>query len=122
LTSQLDKRGIAFIEIKEERANQSLKSLLDTNNSKSNSNISSVLRKHFRGTIIANCKFAAETGIALIRRGDADMVSFGRLYIGNPDLAERIINNKQIYEKMDFNTFYGYELGQKGYTDYSRSI
>ena len=30
-------------------------------------------------------------GIEKIRNGEADMINFGRLYISNPDLAERII-------------------------------
>jgi N-ethylmaleimide reductase len=42
--------------------------------------------------LIGNDSFNAESGIQKIRSGDCDMVSFGQLYIGNPDLAERIIN------------------------------
>ncbi len=46
------------------------------------------------------------------------MVSFGKLYISNPDLAERICKGLKLNEKWDFTTFYGYQLGAKGYTDY----
>ena len=46
------------------------------------------------------------------------MVSFGRLYVSNPDLAERIINGWPVNKDWDYKTFYGHELGAKGYTDY----
>ena len=48
------------------------------------------------------------------------MISFGRLYISNPDLAERIINNKIVNYRWNAETFYGYHHGAKGYTDYER--
>lgn len=44
------------------------------------------------------------------------MISFGQLYVGNPDLAERIINKWEINTKLDKPTFYA--KGPKGYTDY----
>ena len=46
------------------------------------------------------------------------MVSFARYYIANPDLAERLINGWQIATNWDYHTYYGYELGAKGLTDY----
>jgi len=48
------------------------------------------------------------------------MISFGQLYIGNPDLAERIINGYEINTKLDKSTFYGNAHGPKGYLDYPR--
>jgi N-ethylmaleimide reductase len=48
--------------------------------------------------------------------GDADMVSFGRLYISNPDLGYRILNNKKINDKWNMATFY--TPGPEGYVDY----
>lgn len=45
----------------------------------------------------------------------ADGVSFGRSYISNPDLAERISNDWEITD-YDRSTFY--TPGPKGYTDY----
>ena len=46
------------------------------------------------------------------------MVSFGRLYISNPDLAERIVNGWPVNSNWDLKTFYGVEHGAKGLTDY----
>jgi len=48
------------------------------------------------------------------------MISFGQLYIVNPDLAERIIHKKEINTKLDKTTFYGNHLGAKGYLDFSK--
>lgn len=45
------------------------------------------------------------------------MVSFGRLYISNPDLAERIIKNQELNHKWDWATFFS-PLNPKGYIDY----
>lgn len=46
------------------------------------------------------------------------MVSFGRLYISNPDLTERILKGQEINNKWEFATFYGSHHGAKGYVDY----
>ena len=69
--------------------------------------------------IVANNSFTPETGIEIIRSGDADMVSFGRLYISNPDLAERILNDWPLNKDLDMKTLYGHTLGALGYTDYA---
>lgn len=53
----------------------------------------------------------AEQAIA----GGADLVAFGKAYIANPDLVERLRRNAPLNEP-DKTTFYG--GGEKGYTDY----
>lgn len=68
--------------------------------------------------MIANDSFEPESGIEKIRKGEADMISFGRLYISNPDLAERIIKGQEVNKNWDVKTFYGCQHGEKGYTDY----
>ena len=35
------------------------------------------------------------------------MVSFGRLYVSNPDLAERIVNGWEVNSEWDSKTFFG---------------
>jgi len=45
------------------------------------------------------------------------MISFGRLYISNPDLAERLVQNQKLNHKYDQKTFYG-NLKPEGYVDY----
>ena len=77
------------------------------------------IAKHFRplyhGTLMINGGFTQETGNAVIERGEADLVAFGKPFISNPDLAERFENNLALAE-WDQNTFY--TPGKKGYLDY----
>lgn len=84
--------------------------------------ICEVLRPHFNGLLIVNEQVTGETGIQKIREGKCDLASFGRFYISNPDLAERIINNQEINTNFDYYTAFrgqnGENLGEKGYTDY----
>lgn len=77
------------------------------------------IAKHYRplykGTLMINAGFDQEKGNAVIERGDADLVSFGKLYISNPDLVARFAENLPLAE-WDQDTFY--TPGKKGYTDY----
>jgi N-ethylmaleimide reductase len=57
-------------------------------------------------------KALAEQALA---NGAADLVAFGKLYISNPDLVERLRRNAPLNDA-DKTTFYG--GGAKGYTDY----
>lgn len=68
--------------------------------------------------IIANEQFDSETGLAKIRSGNADMISFGKLYISNPDLAERLEKGQPLNTNWDLKTFFGTEHGKSGYSDY----
>lgn len=72
-------------------------------------------RPMYRGTLIINSGFDREKGNAIIERGDADLVAFGRPFISNPDLAERFAGNLPLTE-WEQATFY--TPGKKGYTDY----
>jgi 2,4-dienoyl-CoA reductase-like NADH-dependent reductase (Old Yellow Enzyme family) len=75
-----------------------------------------ILRPNFGGTIIANGGLDPASGAALLASGQADMVSFGRRYIANPDLVERIRQGGP-YNDGDPFTFYG--GGARGYLDYA---
>ena len=79
------------------------------------------IAKHFRplydGTLMINAGFTQETGNKVIADGDADLVSFGKLYVSNPDLVERFENDIELAE-WDEDTFY--TTGKKGYTDYPK--
>jgi len=52
---------------------------------------------------------------AAIARGEADMISFGQLFIANPDLVERLRRGAPL-NTPDPSTFY--TGGEKGYLDY----
>ncbi len=74
------------------------------------------LRDAFGGTYIVNGGFDYTRAQASLARGDADHVSFGRLFLANPDLPERFAKHAPL-NSPDHATFY--EGGEKGYTDYS---
>lgn len=73
------------------------------------------LKEAFGGHVIANEGLSPESAATKIRDGIADSASFGRLYISNPDLVERIGLSASLAE-FDAQTFY--TPGAKGYTDY----
>jgi 2,4-dienoyl-CoA reductase-like NADH-dependent reductase (Old Yellow Enzyme family) len=66
--------------------------------------ICEVLRPHFNGLLIANEQITNETGIQKIRDGKCDLASFGKWYVSNPDLAERILANQEVNQKFDYMT------------------
>ena len=72
-------------------------------------------RPIFRGTLIANVKMTAERGNRLIEEGLADLVAYGRPYIANPDLVERLAAGAPLAE-IDWDTVYA--AGPRGYSDY----
>ena len=61
------------------------------------------------------CGMRAEGKVQQDRVVAADLVSFGVLFIANPDLPERFRRNAPL-NKPDPSSFYG--EGSKGYTDY----
>ncbi|MFQ6022567.1 MAG: alkene reductase [Acidiferrobacterales bacterium] len=73
------------------------------------------LRDIFRGLYIANGGYDFERGNSRITNGDADLIAFGRLFLANPDLPERLAKNAPL-NIPDPETFYG--GGENGYTDY----
>ena len=72
-------------------------------------------RKHYKGILIANGGFELESAIEIIEEGTADLVSFGKKYIANPDLVRRFREGLTL-EDADPETFYTGD--EKGYTDY----
>lgn len=74
-----------------------------------------MLRANFSGPIIANNNLKAESAAALLEAGRAEAVSFGRAFIANPDLVERIAAGAPL-AKPDYALLYTGE--ERGYTDY----
>lgn len=72
-------------------------------------------RPIFRGVLIANVQMNAERSNRLIEEGTVDMVAFGRPYIANPDLVERVAIGAPLAEP-DWETVYA--AGSRGYSDY----
>ena len=72
-------------------------------------------RRRFRGAYIANNGYTRESAIAAIESHAADAVAFGRSFIANPDLVERLRLGAPLATP-DPKTFYAF--GTEGYTDY----
>jgi N-ethylmaleimide reductase len=72
-------------------------------------------RERFEGPIIANLGFDRAAAIAAIEAGAADLVSFAKPFISNPDLVRRFERNLPLAPPM-VETFY--QGGAKGYVDY----
>jgi N-ethylmaleimide reductase len=74
-----------------------------------------MLKPIFGGPVIAAGGFDGAGAEAIVQSGDADLVAFGRHFIANPDLPERLRAHLPL-NAYDRNTFY--YGGAKGYADY----
>lgn len=72
-------------------------------------------RPIYQGTLITNGGYDRQTGDGILANNNADLVSFGRLFIANPDLPQRLQLNAQL-NTPDPRTFYAPDA--TGYTDY----
>ncbi|WP_029009259.1 alkene reductase [Azospirillum halopraeferens] len=73
------------------------------------------LRDRFPGTIIVAGRYTPERGTAMLAAGHADLVTFGRPFLANPDLPRRIAEGLPL-NPPDPATFFG--GGAAGYIDY----
>lgn len=108
LAKELDKRGIAYIEVVEDSFQGNLA------NGRPEEVISAI-RDNFSGAYIGNGNYDAAEARQRIGDGRCDLVTFGRPFIANPDLPERFRTGAPLNE-WDDSTFYG--GSEAGYTDY----
>ncbi|WP_137189765.1 alkene reductase [Stenotrophomonas rhizophila] len=73
------------------------------------------LRARFKGTYLANNGYDLDLASAHLAEGKADLVAFGRAFISNPDLVERLKTGAPL-NALNPATLYG--GGAEGYTDY----
>jgi 2,4-dienoyl-CoA reductase-like NADH-dependent reductase (Old Yellow Enzyme family) len=97
---ELGKRKIAFIAAREAVGEDSLGPLL---------------KKEFGGVFIANEKMDKVVAQSVLDSGNADAIAFGKDYISNPDLVERLKTDAPL-NPWNAETFYG--SSEVGYTDY----
>jgi 2,4-dienoyl-CoA reductase-like NADH-dependent reductase (Old Yellow Enzyme family) len=97
---ELGKRKIAFIFLRE---------------SQGEGYLTPYLKEQFGGTVIANQGLTKELAESLLNEKKADLVSFGMLYISNPDLVERIRAGGP-FNAANMATVYS--GGAAGYSDY----
>jgi N-ethylmaleimide reductase len=82
-------------------------------------NYFSHFRRNYSGRLMANLGFTQETGNAILEEETADLVSFGKPFIANPDLVERFKFNLPL---SDSNRETYYAGGETGYADYAKAI
>ena len=73
------------------------------------------MRRAFTGTYMVNGGSGQERANAALAAGAADLVSFAKPFLANPDLVARFAKGAPLNEP-DQSTFYGGD--EKGYTDY----
>ena len=99
---ELGKRQIAFFFTREYLAEDS---------------ISNEMKQRSNGVpYIANMRLSRGDAIELLASGQADAVSFGKDYIANPDLFERLLQDAPLNE-LKFDTMIGTDVPE-GYIDY----
>jgi N-ethylmaleimide reductase len=108
VAEQLDQRKIAFLDLM--RADLFGIQQAD---------IITPARKMFKGAVIGNMGYSPEEATKNVDEGILEGVAFGRSYISNPDLVEKIKAGISLIEP-DQSTFYGGD--EKGYTDYLSMI
>jgi N-ethylmaleimide reductase len=109
---ELGRRGVAYLHVVEPRADQNSDvNALDPNAP----DAAAQVKKAFGGKVISAGGYVRETAAAAIAEGKADAIAFGRLFIANPDLPERLKRAAPL-NRYHRPTFYG--GGAQGYTDY----
>jgi 2,4-dienoyl-CoA reductase-like NADH-dependent reductase (Old Yellow Enzyme family) len=101
VAKQLSNRQIAFIFAREATSTENT--------------VGQLVRKNFDGVYIANQQLTKATGEQLIESGRADAVSYGQLFIANPDLVERFKLGAELNTPNPKTYYFNEEVG---YTDY----
>jgi N-ethylmaleimide reductase len=76
-----------------------------------------LIRSIYSGPLVLNSDYTAEKAAADVASGRCDAVSFGRPYISNPDLAERIKHGAEWAPNVNVPKSW-YLPGPEGYIDY----
>ena len=80
---------------------------------------SPLIRTIYTGPLVLNSDYTAEEAVADIAAGRCDAVAWGRWFISNPDLPQRIRTGAEIAPNVDVpRSWYG--SGPEGYVDYPR--
>jgi N-ethylmaleimide reductase len=112
LIGELDRLGLAYLHLLEPRASGAGQREVDHQGVPS---AAELFRPLWRGPLIAAGNFRGDSANAMLAKGDADAIAFGRFFISNPDLPERLRLGADL-TPYDRATFYG--GGAEGYLDY----
>lgn len=104
VAKELQKRSVGHLELRHEQWDQPAELAL-----------AKIAREHYKGALLLNGGFDADSGNTAIREGRADAIVYGKAFLANPDLVQRFAK-KAALNAVDFTTLYS--PGAKGYTDY----
>ncbi len=108
LSKELDKLGIAYIHLVDHSAMGAPSVPIE---------IKKLIRHNFKNTLIICGGYDKESAEADLESGLCDLIGFGRLFINNPDLVERLEYNQELSQNLKQELFY--TADEHGYTDYS---
>jgi N-ethylmaleimide reductase len=80
--------------------------------------IKELIRQNFKNTLILCGGYDKESAEADLESGLCDLIAFGRPFINNPDLVERLEYNQELSQNLKTELFY--TAAEKGYTDYPK--
>jgi N-ethylmaleimide reductase len=105
VASALSRRGLAYLHVIEGDTGGTPVPRLDY----------LAIKRLFGGVVIANNGFDKQRANEVIAQGRADLIAFGRPFIGNPDLVTRLYLDVPL-SPLNRETLYG--GAEQGYTDY----
>ena len=104
----LSEIGIAFLELRELGPNDSF-------GASDVPKLSPLIRPQFDGPLVLNQQYDGASAQAVLDSGVADAIAFGRPFISNPDLVERLRTGAPLAQD---NPKTWYSKGPEGYIDY----
>lgn len=116
VVAELNKMGVAYLHLIEPRASGAGQREVDHKDVPSGCE---TFRPLWKGALITAGNFKPDNAADTVANGHADAIAFGRFFISNPDLPERIRVGAQ-FTPYDRGTFYGGDA--KGYTDYPTMV
>ena len=112
IVGELDKLGLAYLHLIEPRSSGAGQADVDHKDVPS---ACELFRPRWHGVLMTAGNFKADSAADTVARGHADAIAFGRFFISNPDLPERI---RRGAEFTPYNRATFYSRGPQGYTDY----
>ncbi|KQQ56012.1 alkene reductase [Pseudomonas sp. Leaf127] len=103
VADQLQARGIAYLH------------LIEPDSLPEPQRLAPDLRQRFKGALILAGEFDRAGALRAIEQGRADFIAFGRLFIANPDLVERLQRQAPLNAPDEASFYVG---GEAGYIDY----
>ncbi len=107
LSKELNKLGIAYIHLVDHSAMGAPTVPIE---------IKKLIRHNFKNTLIICGGYDKESAEADLESGLCDLIGFGRPFINNPDLVERLEHDLELCQNLKMELFY--TADEIGYTDY----